>query len=63
MESFPSVPLGFRKSERLSNPGIIVWEHYLVYATSLKVADKVMKQLEVRLRRPLMKKAYMVRLS
>lgn len=30
-------------------PGIVVWEHYLVYATSLKVADKVMEQLEVRL--------------
>lgn len=30
-------------------PGVIVWEHYLVYATSLKIADQVMKQLEVKL--------------
>lgn len=30
-------------------PGVVVWEHYLVYATSLKVADKVMEQLEVKL--------------
>jgi uncharacterized membrane protein len=30
-------------------PGVIVWEHYLVYATSLKCADKVMDQLKVRL--------------
>ena len=30
-------------------PGIIVWEHFLVYAVSLKVADKVMEQLKVKL--------------
>jgi uncharacterized membrane protein len=30
-------------------PGIIVWEHYLVYATALKIADKVMDQLKVKL--------------
>jgi uncharacterized membrane protein len=30
-------------------PGVAVWEHYLVYATSLKVADKVMDQLKVKL--------------
>jgi uncharacterized membrane protein len=30
-------------------PGIIVWEHYLVFAVSLKVADKVMEQLTVKL--------------
>ena len=30
-------------------PGVVVWEHYLVYATSLKIADKVMEQLKVRL--------------
>ena len=28
---------------------VIVWEHYLVYATSLKIADKVMEQLRVKL--------------
>ncbi|MFA5482862.1 MAG: DUF2207 domain-containing protein [Bacilli bacterium] len=30
-------------------PGIIVWEKYLVFATSFKIADLVMKQLEVKL--------------
>ena len=30
-------------------PSVIVWEHYLVYATSLKIADKVMEQLRVKL--------------
>ncbi len=30
-------------------PGVIVWEQYLVYATSLGIAEKVMKQLEVKL--------------
>ena len=30
-------------------PSIIVWEHYLVYATSLKIADKVMDQLRIKL--------------
>ena len=30
-------------------PSVVVWEHYLVYATSLKIADKVMAQLRVKL--------------
>lgn len=30
-------------------PGIVVWEEFLVYATTFKIADKVMKQLEVKL--------------
>lgn len=30
-------------------PSVVVWEHYLVYATSLKIADKVMAQLKVKL--------------
>ncbi len=30
-------------------PSIVIWEKYLVYATSLKVADKVMEQLEIAL--------------
>ena len=30
-------------------PGVAVWEEYLAYATSLKIADKVMEQLEVKL--------------
>lgn len=30
-------------------PGVVVWEHYLVYATSLRIADQVMEQLKVKL--------------
>ncbi len=30
-------------------PGIVIWERFLVYATSFKIADLVMKQLEVKL--------------
>lgn len=30
-------------------PSIVVWEEYLPYATSLKIADRVMEQLEVNL--------------
>jgi len=30
-------------------PGVVVWEHYLVYATSLRCADKVMEQLRIKL--------------
>lgn len=39
----------FSNMEDYPIPGIIVWEHYLVYATVFKIADKVMKQLEVKL--------------
>lgn len=39
----------FGRMEDYPMPGIVIWEHYLVYATSLKIADKVMEQLEVRL--------------
>lgn len=39
----------FSSFEDYPIPGIVVWEHYLVYATSLKIADKVMEQLEVKL--------------
>ncbi|MDD3382772.1 MAG: DUF2207 domain-containing protein, partial [Bacilli bacterium] len=41
--------LDFSNMEDYPMPGVIVWEHYLVYATSLKIADQVMKQLEVKL--------------
>lgn len=39
----------FSSFEDYPIPGIVVWEEYLVYATSLKIADKVMEQLEVKL--------------
>lgn len=48
-KAFRQFLLDFGNMKDYPIPGIVVWEHYLVYATSLKVADKVMKQLEVRL--------------
>ncbi len=48
-KAFKAFLLDFGNMKDYPIPGIVVWEHYLVYATSLKVADKVMEQLEVRL--------------
>lgn len=39
----------FSSMEDYPMPGIEVWEEYLAYATSLKMADKVMEQLKVKL--------------
>lgn len=39
----------FGNFEDYPMPGIIVWEEYLVYATTFKIADKVMEQLRVEL--------------
>ena len=39
----------FSSFEDYPIPGVVVWEEYLVYATSFKIADKVMEQLEVKL--------------
>lgn len=48
-KGFRNFLLEFSQMKDYPIPGIIVWEHYLVYATSLKVADKVMEQLTVKL--------------
>lgn len=48
-KAFRQFLLDFGNMKDYPIPGIVVWEHYLVYATSLKIADKVMEQLEVRL--------------
>lgn len=48
-KAFKNFLLDFGNMQDYPMPGIVVWEHYLVYATSLKIADKVMQQLEVRL--------------
>jgi len=48
-KAFRQFLLDFGNMDDYPIPGIVVWEHYLVYATSLKVADKVMQQLEVKL--------------
>lgn len=38
----------FSSFEDYPLPSIIVWEHYLVYATSFGIADKVMEQLKLK---------------
>ena len=48
-KAFKKFLVEFSNFEDYPIPGIIVWEKYLVYATSLKIADKVMDQLEVKL--------------
>ncbi|MDD3999857.1 MAG: DUF2207 domain-containing protein [Bacilli bacterium] len=48
-KAFKEFLLDFGNMKDYPIPGIVVWEHYLVYATSLKVADKVMEQLRVKL--------------
>ena len=39
----------FSTMEDYPMPGLEIWEEYLVYATTLKLADKVMEQLKVKL--------------
>lgn len=48
-KAFRTFLLEFSQIKDYPIPGIVVWEHYLVYATSLKIADKVMEQLKVKL--------------
>jgi len=47
--AFRNFLLDFGNMKDYPIPGIIVWEHYLVYATTFKIADKVMEQLKVKL--------------
>lgn len=48
-KAFKTFLLEFSQIKDYPIPGVVVWEHYLVYATSLKIADKVMDQLKVKL--------------
>ncbi len=48
-DAFKRFLLDFGEFKDYPMPGVSVWEHYLVYGTSLKVADQVMKQLQVKL--------------
>ena len=48
-KAFKNFLLSFGNLEDYPIPGIIVWEHYLVYATILGVADQVMNQLYLKL--------------
>ena len=40
----------FSHFEDYPMPSIIIWEHYLVYATTFGISDKVMEQLKVKLK-------------
>lgn len=44
-KAFRCFLLDFSQMEKREIPSIIIWEHYLVYAISLGITDKVMKQL------------------
>ncbi len=48
-KAFRNFLLNFSSMEDYPIPSIIVWEHYLVYATVFKQADLVMEQLRVKL--------------
>ncbi len=39
--------LHFSEMQRHEVPSLVIWEHYLVYAVTLGVAEKVLKQLEI----------------
>ena len=49
-KAFKNFLTSFGNMEDYPIPGIIVWEHYLVYATVLGVADEVMEQLHVKIK-------------
>jgi uncharacterized membrane protein len=48
-KAFRNFLLNFSNMEDYPIPSIVVWEHYLVYATVFKLADVVMDQLRVKL--------------
>lgn len=47
--AFKNFLLDFGNMTDYPMPSVIVWEHYITYATSFKIADKVMDQLRVKL--------------
>ena len=46
-EAFKKFLEHFSNLEDYEHESIVIWEHYLVYATALGVADKVIKQLKI----------------
>jgi uncharacterized membrane protein len=48
-KAFRNFLMNFSNMEDYPIPAIIVWEHYLIYATVFKLADQVMEQLKVKL--------------
>jgi uncharacterized membrane protein len=47
--AFKNFMLDFGNMKDYPIPAVTVWEHYIVYATSFKIADQVMDQLRVKL--------------
>ena len=47
-KAFRKFLMDFSTFEDYPLPSLVVWEHYLVYATSFGIADKVMKQLKLK---------------
>jgi uncharacterized membrane protein len=48
-KAFRNFLINFSSMEDYPIPSIIIWEHYLIYATVFKLADEVMEQLRVKL--------------
>lgn len=48
-KAFRNFLLNFSSMDDYPIPGVIVWEHFIVYATVLEIADTVMSQLKVKL--------------
>ena len=46
-KAFKNFLLDFSKLDEHEYKSIVIWEHYLVYATSLGIAKKVIKQLKI----------------
>lgn len=46
-QAFRRFLLDFSNIQEYEIPSLVIWEHYLVYATTLGVAKEVMKQLEL----------------
>lgn len=49
-KAFKNFLTSFGNLEDYPIPGVIIWEHYLVYATVFGVADEVMEQLHVKIK-------------
>ena len=46
-KAFKKFLLDFGNMKEYDIPSLIIWEHYLVYATALKIAEKVIKNLKI----------------
>ena len=48
-KAFENFLLDFSKLKDYPLPSIVIWEHYLVYATTFGIAEKVLKNLTLKL--------------